>query len=222
MWVMTPFGILMPALRPPDTVPEGDVQTLQIRTRRRKDLEILRDEYMGEALGEIIHTPTFDYNYRAYCTPQAFSDALGKMTHAIDYERFKPTTEAKYKDAELHSVYNSIWGTVTRLGEPWEGLKFKGTSGSSVGSTVGSTVSRNAGWGWPKYGFEDEPLPVTKPDPKWICATCGSSEVSVECWTYLNEPDTNATYDSYWCDDCDKACKVKLAEPAESVAEGWE
>ena len=117
MWIMTPFGILMPSDRTAYT-PEGDERTLQVRTRRARDLDILRALYLPE-LGETIHTPTFDYNYRAYCTREQFAAAMAKMVMDIDYEKFKPTTD-RFDDNELHGVYNSIWGSVTRLGEPWE------------------------------------------------------------------------------------------------------
>ncbi len=120
MWVMTSFGILMPSIRPPHTVPEGDNRTIQVRTRREQDLDILRDEYMGDELGPTIATPTFDYNFRAYCTPEAWGRALFDMALEIDYEKFKPTTD-RYDDHELHGVYNSIWGTVCRLNAPWGG-----------------------------------------------------------------------------------------------------
>lgn len=112
MWIMTSFGILMPSLRPADTVSDGDEKTMQIRTRRRKELEILREEFMPE-LGEIIFMPHTDYEYRTYCTPQEWSDALTRITLAIDYTKFKPTTE-RYKDNELHKAYNEIWSVLYR------------------------------------------------------------------------------------------------------------
>jgi hypothetical protein len=130
MWIMTPFGILMPAVRPADTIEPGDEMTMQVRSRRKKDLEILRDKYMGDKLGPIMHTPKFDYNYRAYCRPADFAAATSQMVLDVDYLKFKPTTESKYGDKSLHDVYNSIWGTVCRLGTPYEGLYGKGTYGS--------------------------------------------------------------------------------------------
>lgn len=119
MWLMTSFGILMPSDRTRFT-PEGDPRTLQVRCRRSRPLEILKALYLPD-LGEIEHTPTFDYNYRAYCTPQQFADAASKIALDIDYEKFKPTT-VRYDDSKLHEVYNAIWGVMTRLGKPWEAL----------------------------------------------------------------------------------------------------
>lgn len=120
MWIMAPFGILMLADRGAANVPEGDPRTLQVRARRSIDLDRFRQEYCPE-LGETIPTPERDYNCRAYCTPAQFSAAMTIMVAAIDYEKFKPTTD-RYPEggALLHSVYNSIWGTVCRLGTPWE------------------------------------------------------------------------------------------------------
>ncbi len=139
MWVMTGFGILMPAIRPPKTVPEDDNRTIQVRSRRAKDLDILRDEYMGDELGPTIATPEFDYNYRAYCTPEAWGRALYNMAQDIDYEKFKPTTD-RYNDHELHAVYNSIWGTVCRLNAPWGGKSVWGSGYSGTTYKPGTAV----------------------------------------------------------------------------------
>lgn len=111
MWVMTSFGILMPAIRPAHTVPAGDQQTMQIRARRARDLDILRTVYMGTALGPTIRLPKTDYEYRAYCTPHAFGLALAQLAVEIDYTKFKPTT-SRYRDHRLHETYNAIWSVV--------------------------------------------------------------------------------------------------------------
>jgi hypothetical protein len=111
MWIMTSFGILMPSVRPADLVPEGDDRVLQIRARRRRDIDILRDRYMP-TLDVTIHIPNTDYEYRAYCTREAWAAALVAMSEDIDYTKFKPTTEDKFKDKALHALYNRIWGVV--------------------------------------------------------------------------------------------------------------
>lgn len=112
MWVFATFGILMPAIRPPATVAKDDPKTLQIRSRRAKDLDILRAKYMLGTLGATIHTPQLDYEYRAYCEPQHFSEALSKMVLDIDWKKFKPETIDKYADEDLHRFYNAVWGVM--------------------------------------------------------------------------------------------------------------
>ncbi len=119
-WIMTSFGILMPAIRPPKTVDPGDERTLQIRTRREHELTILRAQYMPRTLGPTLHTPTFDYEYRAYCTPEAFAFAMARLITEIDYTKFKPTVKERYYDLELYDTYNSIWGVVSRHLSVWE------------------------------------------------------------------------------------------------------
>lgn len=108
MWIMTPFGIIMPTLRPTNTVNYGDDCTMQVRARDKRALEYLRDHYMEAELGSIIHTPEFDYEYRAYCKPNDFAWAVHNMIIDIDYEKFKPNTLWQ----DLHDLYNKIWGTV--------------------------------------------------------------------------------------------------------------
>lgn len=111
MWVFTSFGLLMPAIRPPKYCPTYDDRKLQIRARRSKDLDILRAKFMPNSLGETIHTPSMDYEYRAYCTHEAWAVAMMRMSLEIDYTKFKPTTD-RYKDSVYHSVLNRIWGVV--------------------------------------------------------------------------------------------------------------
>lgn len=144
MWVCTSFGVLMPGLRPAHTVPEGDNRTLQVRARRKKDLEILREKYMGDDLTESIALPHTDYEWRAYCTPQAWGRALAKIGEDIDYVKFKETAETKYKDKDLHDLYLSMWATIfshlsttTHQADYWSG----GLSGSKgkYGTTYGGT-----------------------------------------------------------------------------------
>lgn len=218
MWVMTSFGVLMPSLRPPNTVAEGDTQTLQVRSRRRKDLEILRDEYMGDALGPILGNedfpadhPPMDYNFRAYCTPEAFGTALTKITADIDYEKFKPTTESKYKDVELHSVYNSIWSTVCRLGTPWDkkNQKIVPPTGSQFYSVPDGTAikSSNPGrYAWDYESYDWDSLGRTTDD--WVCNQCGSTQVFEETWESLNDSSLSERFDSFWCNDCDRPTTV--------------
>lgn len=106
MWIMTPFGILMPAAIPEDV--DQAPELLQIRARDRRALIYLRDNYMHGELGKIKHTPSFDYQYRAYADRLHFADAISRMIVEIDYEKFKP--ESKWRD--LHDLYNRIWGVV--------------------------------------------------------------------------------------------------------------
>ena len=105
------MGMYMPALRPPHTVPADDDRLLQIRSRRRVDLDRLRRELLPE-LGETIHLPHTDYEYRAYCTHEQWARALAQAALDIDYVKFKEQAEKKYKDHKLHSVYTAMWYTV--------------------------------------------------------------------------------------------------------------
>jgi hypothetical protein len=112
MWVFTEFGILMPSIRPTHTIAEGDDHTMQIRTRRRYELDHLRERYMPETLGGTIFLGNADYQYRAYCTPQAWADAIASMSLDIDYTKFKPTTDRHPGGKKLHDLYNIVWGKV--------------------------------------------------------------------------------------------------------------
>lgn len=120
MWVCTPFGILMPALRPEKTIEAGDDRKIQVRARHREYLDLFRDNYCAD-LGESINFPDQDYQWKAYCTHDALALAMARLSLEIDYVKFKPTTfksglPAKLAD-QLHSCYNSIWGTMLTHGD---------------------------------------------------------------------------------------------------------
>lgn len=165
MWIMTSFGILMPSIIPPKYQKPGDDRTLQIRTRREKDLTILRTKYMPRTLGPSIYSPDKDYEWRAYCTPEAFGLAMAQMITEIDYAKFKPTTEDQYHDRELHDTYNAIWSVVSRHLSTkthqtayWHRIRphTPSKSGKGTVTTVGDLVG--SGHYEPSYRGNGEPL----------------------------------------------------------------
>lgn len=111
MWIFTPGGILMPSLRPKDTIEPGDDRSMQVRSRRAVELDRFRREYCPD-MGETLYTPDFDYEYRAYVRPFDFASAVSNAVLDIDYEKFKPSVIERYDDHELHCVYEDVWATV--------------------------------------------------------------------------------------------------------------
>lgn len=107
MIVATYFGLFMPALRPPKTLGD-DPRELQVRSRRKVDLERLRELYLPE-LGEVIELRGTDYQFRAYCTREQWGQALALIAIDIDYVKFKDTPKQKLKDAKLSDAYLRIW-----------------------------------------------------------------------------------------------------------------
>ena len=142
MWIFAPGGLLMPSTFPADKVEPGYLDAegtfdLQIRVRAVSHLENFIRDYltpMGLKHSDIQRTPHMDYNARIYMSRQDFATALSAMVLDIDYQKFKPTAERRNEDGSLmygadsgtyHSVLNSIWGSVCRLGSPggWWGPK---------------------------------------------------------------------------------------------------
>ena len=190
MWVCTSWGVLMPGLRPEGTVKEGDDKVLQIRARRKKDLEMLRDKYMKDDLGAIFSLPGTDYEWRAYSTLESWGSALGKIGADIDYVKFKETAEKVYNDHELHSLYLSMWSTifshlstVQHQDDYWSSGTGTGLYGSvgKYGSTYPGTgsfsVKKSKGKGR-KAGtrhYGDEYTPIGRRQPWWADAS-GTNE----------------------------------------------
>lgn len=112
MWIFTEFGILMPSLRPAHTITDSDNRLMQIRTRRRFELDYLREHYMPTTLGETIFLGNADYQYRAYCEIDDWAAAMHKLSMEIDYTKFKPTTDRHPGGGKLHDLYNTVWSRV--------------------------------------------------------------------------------------------------------------
>lgn len=159
MWIFAPGGLLMPA-RIPEGGTEGTVDpkwlgpnadyTMQVRGRERSHLEnVIRDyfEPLGLPYSEIQMTPEMDYNCRFYTTHEAMATVAYKQVMDIDFLKFKPQAENTddkgkllYKDGkEYHSVLNSIWSTVCRLGMPggvWGTYSSTNPNGYKPGKTL--------------------------------------------------------------------------------------
>lgn len=107
MWIMTSYGILMPAVRPGY---EDLALPLQVRARDRSTLTILRQAIIDKGLPctKVHSTPEMDYDFRVYTTHDAFARVMAAEIRHIDYEKFKPTTIWSH----LHELYNEIWHVV--------------------------------------------------------------------------------------------------------------
>jgi hypothetical protein len=118
MWIMTSYGILMPATIPADLAEDvGHLAfgfNMQVRSRDRATLQKCRARYMANFhVSEIVATPELDYEYRFYCNADDFADAVRWMVIEIDYEKFKPTTMRKGAGGKkLHRLYNDIWWVI--------------------------------------------------------------------------------------------------------------
>lgn len=173
MWIFHGLGVLMPALRPPATVPEGDPQTMQVRARRAADLDRFREAYCP-SLGPTQATPEMDYDYRAYVEPEAFALALAQMVRDIDYTKFKPTTQrwdSGASELELHGFYNSVWSLMlSRLSRPGRSSYWpiRSTFAPATATTTAAfpdfsdTITRagTGAWSWDRADYgEDEYVP---------------------------------------------------------------
>ena len=139
MWVMTNFGMFFPSVRPADTVPVGDDRTIQVRARRKEDLDRLRAGYMP-SLGPTVYMPKTDYQYRAYCTPREWETASAVIASTINYTKFKPTAV----DAELGDLYMDIWNLIYR---EWGGWGTTGRRGKpKLGNGKGKAAATSTTW----------------------------------------------------------------------------
>lgn len=113
MMIGTSFGVFYPTLRSPKTIAEGDDRTVQIRARRRSDLEMLREHYIPN-MGETLAFKNSDYQFRAFCTPDELANALARLALDMDYTAFKHTPVDRYRDTRLLHLYEAFWSAHLR------------------------------------------------------------------------------------------------------------
>jgi hypothetical protein len=128
MWAFFDFGLLMPALVPASVKDNADVlewtnngeYELQVRGRLSEHLQYFMDTYMepGTFNPEIHKTPDMDYNFRFYTTREAYAEGIKQAALAMDYEKFKVTSERYSWNTKYHSILNSIWGKLCELNQP--------------------------------------------------------------------------------------------------------
>lgn len=119
MWIMTTYGILMPAALPETSRPEYDGRwnpawDMQVRARDRDALIRVRKEMLdrGGAVppSRIQYTAGRDYEFRMYVDRLAFAAVMAHQITEIDYVKFKPNAVT----AKLHNVYTHIWYVVAK------------------------------------------------------------------------------------------------------------
>lgn len=132
-WLLLPGGVVMPDVRP-DKSFNGEhtdrSYDMQVRARHKEYLDSFRELYCPEML-ESIHFPEHDYPWKAYVKRSDLAAAYAKTVMDIDYRKFKPESVAKHstdsarskyllpwnKAHQLHSLYNSLWGTMLTHGD---------------------------------------------------------------------------------------------------------
>jgi len=140
LWMMCPFGVLMPAAVPAETAHKLGLtdDTLQVRTREAATLDKFRQLY-APTLGPNVATPSLDYDFRSYITRADLARATAAMVLDVDAPKFKPLVDGPLgladvgKASALHDAYLKVWGVVCALGTPkqWSGGKGDPRSESS-------------------------------------------------------------------------------------------
>lgn len=157
-WICTPFGILMPGLRPDHTYNAAeDPREIQVRCREKDYLDRFRELYCPE-LGESLHFDQ-DYPWKAYVTKDALAVAIARLILDTDSEVFKPLTSGPkgVKDARvagrLHSCYNTMWSDHLRWGDgtssydrPALGTYKAGKFADNILGTSSLGTSKFQGW----------------------------------------------------------------------------
>lgn len=116
MWIMTKYGILMPAALPVEHRPRGlRACDLQVRSRDRDTLARVRREMRRRGLvtSAVRATPTMDYEYRVYCRREDFAEWVRGQVREIDFLKFKPAAE-RVGGRDLYDLYAEIWYVIAR------------------------------------------------------------------------------------------------------------
>lgn len=211
LWIETPFGPLYPCSRPAKTMAAGEVQTLQVRARRREYLDKFRSRWCPDAspvyTGEEVTAKPgkdgqpgkpghkTDYPYRCYVSPEQLAEAMRQMILKIDSEKFKPLVDGPEGlgdpalAGKLHSVYTTCWSDQLALSD--------GTSS----------------YDHPKYGSKVVTSPPDANSPREICRKQGHY--------FSHKIDT----EHYECGDCPAVLVVstnKYSYPNGKSMKNWD
>lgn len=199
-WLLLPGGVVMPDVRP-DKSFTGDhtdrEYDMQVRARHKEYLDSFRELYCPEML-ESIHFPNHDYPWKAYVKRADLAAAYAKTVMGIDYRKFKPESVAKHptdstrtkyllpwkKAHQLHSLYNSLWGTMLTHGDGTSVFNGMGSGTGYMTRAVGDLDKPNAGYCAglnPTHWF---PSNLAKPGQPEKCFDCGTDKA-----TYIKERD---------------------------------
>jgi hypothetical protein len=109
MWLFCEQGFFSVTQAP------GKPGMVQIRARRREDLEALAKRFVS-AQRPVRATPERDYPYRIVMDQVQWSDILASVALDIDYTNFRDRVHDVDPDPERASAYLSVWAIMARFG----------------------------------------------------------------------------------------------------------
>lgn len=147
MWVLMTKGAV--SIVQFNHAPEGDPNTMQVRSRRREWLGAFAC-YMDRN-PKLIHSDDKDYQWRFFASPDEVAAAVGRAVLDIRYSNFKnATSDRKFglRKADLrhqlHDAYSKIWSTLLSAGDGTS--LYDGKWGNDAG-TIG--ICERLGHWWP-------------------------------------------------------------------------
>jgi len=203
MWILTPFGFFSVVQK--SFEPHG---LLTIRARSRGDLENLRDQYLGNKMGQITEDFRADYQFRATVINKDWAEAVGQMTMDIDYDNFKNEVKAR-QGSERAAIYGHVWSDLYEIQRPPRSPQPEQLTGFDVAFAPELAGIEQTD----ECRSDAEPAkagPLMETGIKdLVCDYCGVGEVdprnpdNVSSWDYYN-PETGETDSepTLVCDDC--------------------
>ena len=139
MWLITTFGYFSIVQKNSDKGRD----TLTVRARVRKDLELLKSKYVP-GLSEIEKSGGADYPYRAKATREEIAGAFWQAIMDMDYSNFKAEV-ARELGHKREDAYTEVWMALRKLqaldspSQPLAGPTAASPSPSAVASRASSS-----------------------------------------------------------------------------------
>lgn len=141
MWILAPWGALMPSLR--KNTPANDPRTIQVRFRRVKDAVYCQQNYLlstEDFESPIVTNAGTDYDARIYVRPSSLSLIMVQLAGEIDYTSFKDQTTIKHHDHQLHDAYYKVWSVLYDKLSTRKAFSYMRRSAHSTGRSYGKTA----------------------------------------------------------------------------------
>lgn len=112
MWLCLPMGQYAISHRWPGTYDETDPRDIQVRSRKRKYLDRLRESFLPQ-LGpdEGRAGQGTDYSHRSFVSSTDLARGMARMALATDASGFKDHCW----DNDLHNAYSQVWSALLPL-----------------------------------------------------------------------------------------------------------
>jgi len=120
MWLFTQYGFysVVCARDLAGNPARVDPDTLTVRARCRRHLELLQKRFPQLATLEIADSTNTDYRFHVVVPKTVWAEVVRELTVEIDYGNFKERAHSRSGDGKYVDALHDVWEVMERLQRP--------------------------------------------------------------------------------------------------------